>query len=116
MTVRLKPDATYRPLSDCLRARVHQLIVWINVVDGLRRHEPVLHEHRRRYGTPVQDVERERDDVVAVLFGEIGKRSDETRAWLAELGAAFDRRVLAHDRAVFGPARLLKRAQRTERA
>src|SRR5262249_36239262 len=64
----------------------------------------------------MQDVEREGDDIVAVLLGKIRDRSDEARARLPELRAAFDRGILPHDRAALGAAGLLKRAQRAKRA
>src|SRR5262249_19927188 len=64
----------------------------------------------------MEDVEREGDDVIAVLLGEVGDRSDEARARLPQLGAALDRRVLTHDRAAFTAAGFLKGAKRAERA
>ena len=76
----------------------------------------MLDEHCGRDRAAVKDVERHRDDLGAVLFREVRDRSDQARSRLTELGPAFRRRVLPHDGARIGAARLLKRAQRAERA
>src|SRR5262245_65536547 len=64
----------------------------------------------------MQDVERDCEDLPAVLLRKIRDRSDQARARRAELRAPFGRRVLTHDRARLAASRLLERAQRAERA
>src|SRR5688500_5885873 len=94
---------------------LHQLVVRVDVVDVLRRHQLMFHEDRRRHRTAVQDVEREREDLGAVLFREVRDRPDQPRARLAQLLASLGRGILAHHRAAVAAARLLEGAERTER-
>ena len=56
-------------MSDSNR-HLHQVIVRIDVVDGLRRDELVLDEHRGRHRAAMEDVERDGDDLGAVLLRE----------------------------------------------
>src|SRR5262249_61086014 len=55
-------------------------------------------------------------DPAAALVREVGARSDQARARLPQLGPPFRRRIVADDRAGVGPAGLLERAERAERA
>src|SRR2546428_6595420 len=100
----------------CAARDVHQLVVRIDMIDVLGRDELMLHEDRRRHRSSVQDVERDVDDLGAILFWKVRDRPNQPCARLAQLGAAFGRRVLSHDGARFGAAGFLKGAQRAERA
>src|SRR5439155_17629274 len=49
------------------RRHPHPLVVRVNVVHVVRRDHLVLHEHRRRHRTAMEDVEGELEDLLAVL-------------------------------------------------
>src|SRR6186713_1045611 len=92
------------------------MIVRVDVIDVFRRDELMLDEDGWRNRPAMKDIQGHGDDVGAVLFGEVGDRSDQARAWCAKLGAAFRGRVLTHDRAALAAPGFLQRAQCTERA
>ena len=50
---------------------LHQSIVWVDVIDGLGRDELVLDEDGRRHRPAVEDIERDGDDLGAVLLGKV---------------------------------------------
>lgn len=74
----------------------------------------MLDEKRRRRGLLLKDIERQRNQLIAVAFGEIRHRSDQPRTRPAQLCARFAQGVLAHYRALLRRTGFFKGAQRSQ--
>src|SRR5215218_11069397 len=91
-------------------------LAWIVLIDVGAVDPEVVDEHLIRRRLAAREPNRQWDQVVTVAIREVGNRADEGRIITADLGASFDRRVLASDHDVVRAVGGLGSTQRADRA
>ena len=76
----------------------------------------MFHKDRGRSRLLLKDIERERDQLIAVALRKIRDGADQAGSRAAQFGARFTQRILAHHGALLRCAGFLKSAQGGERA